>query len=763
MMEINGDSSISPDTKGKFFSKIDFEKVVKMMMQDEMAKLSQEYYQNDLANRLKIKSRSTEVMKTEVENINNDISQNQFYNQYTQRIVLGGMSLDEELSLAPGDKGDLTSLNPEKLLKNTQHPKDENVYYLYFKKANDTTNNWLLWQYWGEHNTPNGSLEQLPNINDLQMGKFIVVKNNNPVDKLPSSLEITNDDLTNSAKLFWNYFGEDDTADWSDSGDYYSLDGKSALIMDGKSALQYRFQEYFKAKIINNFYENVLTMTYLESNLFNIGRNIKNTLTSQDSYLNISSDLAKATQTWNQNDGYKSKLKMVWAFNQNDKTEQDFVKAWSKLNETIKFKNSGEFLNSTSTSFQTISKILEDATVLGPNQSELGTDPFLNLAGYNGIVKNDGDSISSADGTLSIAEEAKTKIAKVNSPAIITKDQLGQPFTVDNNKQEIYFVLPIYLIDLLNDTTNGSQNRSASSGAISSYDYGQTTTGFLPKTEDKWFASFGDSLIANGKQITPSKVDVITSHKEEANKSAYYLYVDNVAYTIDDFNGLFNPTTKITPENIWDQNKTIAANGYQGFQFTMLNSFEGIIGNVGIGQEVYLGKLSDTPINKQGITFEKRNDDWYAIVANDKSLVGTVVDCGTVKLSFDDAKKGSTITFDGSIDGKNNSLKNKEGRTIGYQINMGPNAAKPNMYINNGTFHYYEENLASLDIINLASDQKQSLLHQLEYITSKDSDVSNAAASAIYPLFIGSDQVLYKPLYESIRRYIDTDDSGESD
>lgn len=749
MMAIKGDPGINPLTKGKFFSQIDFDKVLKMMLQDAMSKLSQQYFQNDIETRLKLNNLTEDFYVNAVQEMNNDVAQNQFYNQYTQRILSNGNPLDIDLSI--GSEG-LYALNPENLLKSSGHVIDNHVYYLYFKRADATDNTWLRWQYSGEFKGTDSNKVQLPTIQDLELGKYLIVKNDNPEANVASSIIVTDSDLSNPANLFWNFLDNNGNEEWNADGKYYSLDGQNAFVMNGKTGLRYRFQEYFRAEISNNFYENILTMTYLESQIFNVNANQQNNLTRQDAFLNISSDLAKNVQTWNQNDGYKSKLKMVWSFSKTDKTAEDFYNAWRKLNETISFKNNGEFSNSMQTSIMKVLELLNSDPYLGANQSELGSDPFFNLAGYNGIVKNDGESISSADGTLNIVDEAKGRIANINSPAIITKDQNGEPFVGENNRQEIYVVLPIYLIDLLNDTTNGT----IAGNGVSNFNYGQTTSGFIDVATGKYFKSFGDSLIPLGETIDQTKIDFIQANKNRASTNGFYLYVNNAAYTINDFNTFFGQSVNTT--NIWDTPAGIV-DGYQGFLFTMPNSVGGsVYGNIGIGEDIFLGPLATPPSNQPGIVFTQSGRDWY-VKASDPNLVGKVINCGSIWLSFDDGQKGGTYTYGGTL----NKTNQNAGRTMGYTINMGPNQAKPNMYISNGSFNYYDSNLASVDVTNLATSQKRSLLHQLEFIASKDSDVSNSALSTIYPLFLKSDQILFEPLYQSIRKYLVDDGGGESD
>lgn len=745
-------------------------------VQDLTSRLSNEHFKNQINKNLKLNLQENKYQE-ELDEITSDLARNQFYLQYTNnKLTNPATSMDETLHISGNTNG---RLNPKNLLVNDKITKDENKYFIYVRdtKEGDT---WSRWQYRHEISREESKEDypkyKLPTIENLQNNEFIVLKSS---EEKPLGFSVTISDADLDDQNNWCLV--DDKGEIKDDGYIYSKDGKT-VKMDGKTALEYRFQAYFKNQIFNEFFsknketktnifESLLTMTYLDTNFYNISRNQK-TQTQEDAFLNIGSNLAQFTQSWNKQSGYNSKLKMIWSFTL--KREQ-MTKAWETINPYLKsdqtLKNNSR--QSLKKIYDKLNLALKDA---GGNISKLGSDPFFNLGGYNGLVKVDAENnVTSVDGNFMINDAAKTKIAKAKGPSILTADGRSTGFDSEiSGEYDFVFVLPIYLIDLLNDRTIDLSNESTIQET--NFDNGESTTAFVTPndvsadgTANKLYSGYSKAMDGVSPIDESKKIEINSNIK---NTNDFWIYVDGVPYTVSDFNRLF---TKNVPNNsnIWNNNdwKTLD-NGQtvDGLQFRLKNTIETdgnrTIGNISINQKVKVGSstIYKKPQDDKGFKFEEIDGGLY-VTANDQNLVGKVVkfDEGQENefhLSFDDGTKDGVYTIQGTL----NDGSDKQGKTYSYRVNMGANGSQPNGYIKDGGFDFYKNNtVSSLDIATLSTERKSSLLREIEFITSKESGVADTAAGAIYPLFLTNDQILYQPLYEILKKYLIDEDGGTSD
>lgn len=752
-MALLSDPTISPEIKGRYFNDIDFQKAATAMLEDQISKVANSYFQNGLNKSLMLNNPTDDFYNKKLDETINAIAQNQFYLEYTKNLVSqNGSSLDMEINIG---NDNLIPLNPSKLLQPDEisdtDSMDNNKYFVFYQSDN---NEWKRWEYFDENGD---GIENIPQIKELENSKFVIVKKIDATNK-PT---LTNDEINNGG-LIWL---DGQTRHDDDKNFVYSLDGKTPYFMNGKVALQYRFQDYFRSQIRystddkKSLAKRMLAITYLESNLFNVYRNEKNDSNqpTNDEYLNINSDVAQNIQSWNKTVGYQSKLKMIWSFTMND--ANDAAKVWNLIRPYLN--GNGQLVDSNFVSLKTLYQQIE-ATII--NQSNLGSDPFFNLNGYNGIVKSGPDGIVSVDGNLLIDEAAKTKVQQINGPSILSEDGLGTPFKSNiKGKYDFVFVMPIYLIDLLNDKTIG-------------YNHGLNTTIYAKKEDvkkpldpNKVFTSYSEAQI-QGNRFKSPKIDDInralaSSISNNTINNSYYIYDKmGASYSLNEWNQLKGKN--YTPESVWDSLKDDS--DADGLQVAIKNTHENTYGNIGINDKpVRLFKSSEIPTNPPaGITFSIGNDGYLYASTNKADLISDVqsftIKNVTYYLSFDEATKEGVITTTGTINKSNSNLNNS---TYGDWVNMGQNASDPNGYIKDDTipFNYYEANITSLDIANLNTVNKTSLLREIESIVATDEAVINRASSTIYPLFLKESDILYEPLYQSLKKYLINEGGGTSD
>lgn len=759
LMALLSDPTISPEIKGKYFNDIDFQKAAMAMLEDRVSKLANNYYQSGISKSLMLNSQDSELYNQHLEATIDAIAQNQFYLEYTKNLVSNAEApLDIQINIG---NNSLISLNPAKLLQpddiNDVDKMDLNSYFVFYKS--DAV--WKRWEYFNENGN---NISQIPTIKELETSQFVIVKKIDFTNKDT----LTDADIINSTKLIW-LDGQDRH---DDAGNYvYSIDnGKTPYLMDGKTALQYRFQEYFRSQIrystddSKSLAKRMLAISYLEANLFNVYRNENSNfnLPANDAYLNINSDVAQNVQTWNKSTGYQSKLKMVWSFTVDSRTDAD--RLWSWLNDHFTINGDGTLTNPNSVSLKAIYDQIQAASGANiTNQSNLGSDPFFSLNGYNGIVKNDKETIVSVDGNLVIDEKAKAAVFQTNAPAILSDAGAAYKSNM-NGKYDFVFVLPLYLIDLLNDKTQG-------------YDHGLSTTIYVPKANIQTtldpngvYTSFSEAQRSDGNKFNGTKINDInlvlgSASSINQNTHDYYIYdTMGAAYTLTQWNN--TNSTNYTPQNVWATLKNDTDTKIDGLQVAVKNSHDSTFGNIGFDQPVLLKGLSQVPSNSPDDLFFTLKDQQVYVTALDQNLVGsvrTITDGNqSFNLSFDAATKEGLITTTGTINKTGSELNNT---TYGNRINMGQNSSNPNSYVkdNNLQFDFYEANTTSLDVTNLNTANKTSLLREIESIVAKDETVINRASTAIYPLFLKQEDILFNPLYESLKKYLINEGGGTSD
>ncbi|PPE05436.1 lipoprotein [Williamsoniiplasma lucivorax] len=712
-------------TNGKEFNSIDFKDAVLKMVQETTSKLANNYFNEQNSRDLKAQPKSKEESFAETKDRLSKISQNEFYIQYTTRLLdkNNPVSLDSEIA---SSESSLFLLNPQNLLE-TEKEIDPYHYFIYIQSR--PGEDWKRWNYNGENQN---TTEYIPTIQDLEEGRF-VIRNKGTDEK------ITNASLD---KLHRIYIDADGQRQGPDDGIYSKDEGKSVFEMNGKTALEYRFQEYFNATIKSKAFQNLLTSTFLSSDTFirrfGAPKTLDNKVTTieKDLYYKSSSNLLKYLQSWNKDEGYKSNLKMIWTATYNEQEDLNNVRKTLRKDNIID-DGTGVLINSNR---QTL-KALYNGVISKDekNVTNIGTDPFFGLKGFNGFVENDGDSIKSVDGNFQVDDSTKAVIAKTNAPAILTNS--GQGFTSKQiGKYDIVIVLPIYAIDLLSDKD-------------SAFDYGQSTTFYKTAGVAELWSSLEDAN-ENKAEISDTKKTWITNN--HANNLQNILLIDqnDASFTIDAFNTKYG--TQYEPKQIWD---LPAIAPLKGFQANIKNTLGTTYGNVALGQDKVL--LAEDfkgvkPIEKDGFVFTVEDSNLYVKTPKETSTLkyGDVKDFGSIKLSFDKGSTGNVYTKD--------EISNY-GRTVSYKINLGSGSDHPNDMVKDGGFDFYSNNVTSLDVTNLNKTKKAELLAQVEYITSKKDGMSKNAEAAIYPLFLTNDKILYKPLYEALKEYLEDKSGGTSD
>ncbi|ATZ17120.1 hypothetical protein ELUMI_v1c03950 [Williamsoniiplasma luminosum] len=722
IMELLQDPEFGSITNGKYFNSIDFKDVVLKMVQETTSKLANNHYNEQWSKSLKSKPISKDESFQQTKDRLSKIAQNEFYIQYTTRLLADSkVSLDSELS---GSTDNLFLLNPQDLIKTKDEIDPNDDYYIYYNSAPGVKDKWYRWNFYGENKNAQDSI---PSIEQLETSQFVITNDGTEA--------VINADIVKDKDRF--YIDAQGKQINPKNGIYSKdKDGQTVFVMNGKTALEYRFQQYFNAKIKTTTFQNLLTSTFLANDTFTTKYTEPTKISdlielNQDLYYKSSSDLLKYVQSWNKNDGYKSNLKMVWSatFDTKEKAQEAYGRVESLLN------SDGSFIDSNKHALKEAYELIK-----ADNKTNIGTDPFLGMKGFNGFVQNDGDSVKSVDGTFALADSTKTLIAKANSPAIFANNGQGYE-SKQVGKFDIALVLPIYAVDLFSDKDK-------------TFDYGQSTTLYKAWGVDELWTSLDDANNKNAQgKISDSKKDWINQHQNGNITNILLVDKNNATLTLDEWNK--GKTDKITPENIWSHE---TVEGLKGFQANIKNTLPtaNTFGNVAIGQDkVVLTENFEglKPTDTDKIKFTLEGKKLSVSTPNDPSLIGTVQNFGTVSLSFDKGSTGNVYTRDEI---------HENGRTVSYKINLGSGSDHPNDMVVDGPFNFYLNGQTSLDVTNLNKTKKRELLEQVEYIVSKKDGMSKNAEAVIYPLFLKNDKILYKPLYEALKEYLEDKSKGGS-
>ncbi len=248
-------------------------------------------------------------------------------------------------------------------------------------------------------------------------------------------------------------------------------------VVEAKKQLETRFRTYITNYLKPTLYQETLVNSFLQSGSFNVindGEEIKPTI-------NVNSQLFHTWQSWNTNNWY-SNMKMVWEvrFTKNtdsiinDSNFKTLLKSLtnSNMNNLTNFKTAIDTFNN-KTIGSTKNKDYYSFENGGDNQ--LGTDSIFGTPGYEGLYGITSTDDPTTAGTIFTQDTAsntditsyKTELT-TNSytykPGIIRDNdniipEIGtSPYFIDSNGDiVIAFVLPIYLMDLIQntDTTHG--------------------------------------------------------------------------------------------------------------------------------------------------------------------------------------------------------------------------------------------------------------------------------------------------------------------
>lgn len=725
LIDNNGLSNIN---MGSIFDDIgDKKEQVLSMINDKISKIYHGQNEKNLARRLKMKELAQTDYDKVVTEISDTIASSKLYTEYTSSIISNGHMDYDQYSKKLG-------LNPSFLMEKN----DGKKYSIWFSKTDNkeaiTDNSeFIKWQISEEVRDGDTADNHVPTIEQLENSAFVVIYNT------------TKNKITDTQK--WSDFKTKLFTKNSDGKGMenvvLSLDNTSPYKMNGQKALQYRFQEYFNTNIKSSIYSNVLSMIYLNGQMWNSGGYDKPSL-----YFSQNSAVSKKVQSWDQSsrNGYKSNLKMVWSFTSENDVEG--AKIWDKIKEFLN--NDGSIKNTNTNSLLEILDKLKD----DKNNTQAGTDPYLKIAGFNGFVTNDGDTIKSAEGNLIAASDAYAAINKANGPSILSADNGGKGYDNPNqkNKKDFYIVLPLYMIDLLNDKSQTFKN-------------GQTST--IETDATGKLIKLNGHQLAEDPDLDPKYKDKIADvkgiFKDIANLN---IKVKGVLYTLTEAQTRFGRTWKFVAEAS-DTKGWFTATGTINSNLleNKPDDFEGLVGAVDNTHDKTIGNIAlDTPVDlgKVEIAEEFKNKDGIVVdgstitISSKNHKYGAIIKGGEHSLSLDEAIDPNLYTVNGVLD---------SGKTVAYNINMGANESNPNSLVKNGSFNFYNNGTSSLDINNLDAATKTSLLREIQYITSKDETVIENAKAAIYPQFIAKNDVLYKELYDAISTYLKDDilNNGVSD
>ncbi len=238
-------------------------------------------------------------------------------------------------------------------------------------------------------------------------------------------------------------------------------DGKSTKInISSKTALKLRFQDYFKNKLLSGIIENLLTMSFMEADMFTVSAAKE----GSSPYINTGSPIFSKTQSWNSSTttDWTTNVRMVWSL-KFDNTENKNNNAIKKIVEGIKEINQANGELKSGESIKKLFSAFEDQKEKLPVYNGDNTnayDSFFGLQGFKGFtLYENGTSL----GTSPIAgAKYEDKVKEAKKPGILF-DNLT-PYFVDaknSNIAEVVIVLPLYMIELL-----GGSKENDSSGKV---------------------------------------------------------------------------------------------------------------------------------------------------------------------------------------------------------------------------------------------------------------------------------------------------------
>jgi len=524
--------------------------------------------------------------------------------------------------------------------------------------------------------------------------------------------------------------------------------------LSGRQALTYRFQSYLKNEVESKNFEKILTMQYMKSQMYRFASQPANNPSAAEKaaekalYYNApaNSDFIGKVQKWdltaNQQENFKTDLKMVWsisldrnqkeiiekanahlneeqdAASRNDKdfsTYHDNLKSLYGLDFSQKSSNVLEILQMLSDiaggqKAETIEDTIKQVNEL--NKSDKGNDPIFGIKGFQGFTRTlNNNSIESVLGEeLEMSNDAKTKVAKVNGSGVI-KNQIGinssKPnafdFTFDNTKSEkrcdIILVLPIYLIDLWKQVTNHQADKDIQP---------TPTVASEPQKENEVL-----NLVTNQwVRLLPQAADA----KWSGNSSS-----DNSKNTGTNNWKRLTETPKVTDAYPTEKTYRVLENG-----------------------QIY-------------VYLPKAEDATFSITANGQAM--------DINLKFTDEKPTWEAEHNFAISGvaqNGNRPMLTNGQKVSFNVHMGPDANLADQQVQRWSTvaagYKRSDDLA----YHLKANQKSELVETLMYMLAlKDEEISKHAKTAVYSRYINEADIYYKPLYDRIINFIRTNEHPE--
>ncbi|AVN62289.1 hypothetical protein CG001_01330 [Mesoplasma coleopterae] len=426
------DSGFISVSQAEKFLKISDTEIIADVLKILDKKIAEEEYKatnKNITSTLKLKEKeSTENITS---NLLNDLATNKFFSEYTAKIISNSEGLVDDAQYSNNH-----SLNPFNLFKD-----DEKIRYsIYYKNENASDNSLTRWQIPGEFGEQEWNTPSIDTLNKTNNFYIIGSTNKVKINDLPKTKKVLNKDT------HIDQVNEPFLVAKSESENGFS----------GNEIMKYRFQSYINAKIIPDLYTQLISLAYLDSNLYSTNLTTTN-YTRSFARLNTSNKLVSSVQNSLTSETKSSNVKLIWSFKAKVSTD---ATSWVKTyKEALGDPNSSGNIILDADSINTLKENFS-SSVENPkleNVNKLGADPFLGLAGYNGIAKNNETGIEAISGSLSISTDAQTAAKSIDRPTILTGPK-DQGFAVgENGESEIVLVLPIYLNDIY-DNSNVTLN-----------------------------------------------------------------------------------------------------------------------------------------------------------------------------------------------------------------------------------------------------------------------------------------------------------------
>ncbi|AAT75603.1 unknown lipoprotein [Mesoplasma florum L1] len=423
------DSGFISVSQAEKFLKISDTEIIADVLKILDKKIAEEEYKttsSNIASTLKVKEKETTENITS--NLLNDLATNKFFSEYTAKVISDkhGLVNDKQYS-------NNHSLNPFNLFED-----DEKINYsIYYKEKseNETLTRWQVLGEFGENEWNIPSIEALNGGNNFYI---IGSADNTKVTKLTD---------TKNTKVL-----NKDTKIDEVTGPFLVAKNEQEQGFSGNEIMKYRFQSYINAKIIPDLYTQLISLAYLDSNLYSTNLTTTN-YTRSFVRLNTSNKLVSSVQNSLTSETKSSNVKLIWSFKAKVSTD---ATSWVKsYKQALGEPNSSGNIILDENSITTLKNNFSSNSL--ENNTKLGTDPFLGLVGYNGIAKNNDTGIEAISGSLSISTDAQTAAKSIDRPTLLTGPR-DQGFAVgDNGESEIVLVLPIYLNDIY-DNSNVTLN-----------------------------------------------------------------------------------------------------------------------------------------------------------------------------------------------------------------------------------------------------------------------------------------------------------------